>query len=69
MQALHADLRRMLVVHRLAVAAALEEIDVQLHRIARQRFEIEDQRPLDQPVDEQAVLAPDRCRECRCAGA
>ena len=43
-------------VHAAAVARALEELNARHERIARQRVEAEHERPLDEPVDQHAVL-------------
>src|SRR6266702_4389109 len=54
-QRLHARLDRFPGEHRCAVASAFDEAHARHHRIARQRVEREDQGPLHQTVDRQAV--------------
>ena len=48
-------LRRLLLVEQLAVAAAFDEGNARHHRIARQGLEREDQRALNQAVDQQPM--------------
>ncbi len=55
-QHLRARLHRLVGKHRRAVAAAFEEGDACRHRIARERIEREDERLLDEPVDDETVL-------------
>ena len=52
----HAERLRLRRVERGAVAAAFDEGDARLHRVARQRLEREHERPLHQAMDDQPVL-------------
>ena len=56
MDCLDVRLHRVLGEQLRTVAAAFDEIDPRDHRIARKRFEIEDQGLLHQAMDHQAVL-------------
>ena len=49
-------LRRFGVVVGGAVARAFEELNARHHRIARKRVHAEDQRPLDETVDQHLML-------------
>ena len=52
----YVERQRLRRVERLAVAAAFDERDTRLHRIAVQRLERENEGPFHQSMDEQAVL-------------
>ena len=56
MDRLHVGLDRVLVEQRRAVAAAFDEVDARHLGIACERFEVEDERLLDEAMDRQSML-------------
>lgn len=55
MDAAGGELRGLWGIETAAVAGALEEADVRDERVARERVEIEQQRPVDEAVDQEAM--------------